>query len=106
MNSSEFENQAEEIFNSVEDQVENSGADIDCENAGGILTFTCEQNGSQIIVSKQPATCEIWVAAKSGGFHLSFQEGRWFCRVTAENLGELLQRVFQEQSGVEITFEL
>lgn len=106
MQASEFQNRAEELFAAIEDQVEDSGADIDCENAGGILTFTCEQNGSQIIISKQPAAFEIWVAAKSGGFHLAWLDSNWFCRVTGETLAELLQRVFQEQSGVEISFEL
>ena len=34
-------------------------------------------NGSQIIVNKQTAAREIWVAAKAGGFHFIWQDGEW-----------------------------
>ena len=33
--------------------------------------LTCDVNGSQIILSRQPAMREIWLAAQSGGFHFT-----------------------------------
>ena len=106
MNSTEFDDIAETLMLAIEDSIYDSGVDIDCESAGGVLTLTCENNGSKIIVSRQPANHEIWVAARSGGFHLAFKEGQWLCAVTGENLSELLARVCQEQAGETITFDL
>ena len=54
---------------SIEEAIDDSGVDIDYENSGGMLTLTCEVNGSQIILSRQPAMREIWLAAQAGGFH-------------------------------------
>jgi CyaY protein len=45
---------------------------------------------------------EIWVAAKSGGFHLREQQDQWFCAVTQERLSALLNRVVSEQSGAPV----
>ena len=104
MNLSEFEDTAEQVMLEIEDRVYDSGVDIDCETSGGVLTLTCENNNSKIIISRQPANFEIWVAAKSGGYHLSNEQGEWFCRVTGETLPVLLQRVCEEQCGEVIEF--
>ncbi|MDA0977422.1 MAG: iron donor protein CyaY, partial [Proteobacteria bacterium] len=59
--------------------------------------------GSQIIFSRQGASREIWVAARSGGFHLrqeaDDEDASWRCGTTGESLAELVNRVFTEQSG-------
>ena len=106
MNQTEFDDLADQILLLVEDTIYDSGVDIDCENSGGVLTLTCENNGSKIIVSRQPANFEIWVAARSGGFHLAYDGGFWKCAVTGETLGELLKRVCLEQSGEALEFNL
>ena len=75
----------------------------DFEMSSGILTLTAE-NGSKIIINRQVATLEIWVAARSGGFHLGRQDDVWFCQSTGETLLELLTRVVVEQGGEKISF--
>ena len=42
----------------------------------GILTIECP-DGSKVIVNKQAPHREIWVAARSGGFHFRPSEGAW-----------------------------
>jgi CyaY protein len=69
MNEAEFNQIVDDLMFSIEESIDNSGADIDYENSAGMLTITCEANGSQIILSRQPAMGEIWLAARSGGFH-------------------------------------
>ncbi len=103
MNESEFNALAEATLLSIEQQVEDADTELDFEMSSGILTLTAE-NGSKIIINRQVATLEIWVAARSGGYHLGRQDDVWFCRSTGETLQELLTRVVVEQGGEEITF--
>lgn len=98
MNEAEYSEIAEQTFTAIEEAIDDSGADIDYENAGGILTLTCEDTGSQVIVSRQVAMCQIWVAAKSGGFHCDYKGQAWVCSTTGESLQQLLSRVCTEQS--------
>ena len=105
-----FIQQSENIFTAVEEWLEESGIDLDMEFGAGMLTITCENNGSQIILSRQRAVSEIWLAAISGGFHFSKrtegeQAGLWVCK-TEESLQQLLNRVLQEQAGEIPTEEL
>ena len=103
MNESEFNALAEATLLSIEQQVEDADTELDFEMSSGILTLTAE-NGSKIIINRQVATLEIWVAARSGGFHLGRQDDVWFCQSTGETLKELLTRVVVEQGGEKISF--
>ncbi|MBQ0714587.1 MAG: iron donor protein CyaY [Paraperlucidibaca sp.] len=103
MNESEFNALAEATLLSIEQQVEDADTELDFEMSSGILTLTAE-NGSKIIINRQVATLEIWVAARSGGFHLGRQDNVWFCQSTGETLQELLTRVVVEQGGEKISF--
>jgi len=89
----------------VEDIFEDSDLDVDLENAAGVLSIRLE-NGSQIILSRQEPLRQLWVAARSGGFHFDFDEdtGRWVCDVSGDSLGELLGRATLEQCGEELEF--
>ncbi len=103
MNESEFNALAEATLLSIEQQVEDADTELDFEMSSGILTLTAE-NGSKIIINRQVATLEIWVAARSGGYHLGRQDDVWFCQSTGETLQELLTRVVVEQDGEKIAF--
>ena len=103
MSESIFIEQSERIFAAIEEWLENSGMDLDIEFGAGMLSITIESNGSQVIVSRQRAVSEIWVAAQSGGFHFSKKTegdlaGAWVCK-TDETLQQLLNRVLQEQAN-------
>ena len=93
-----FYEKSDEIFYRIEEWLEASGLDIDIVTGGGMLTIVSEQNGSQIVISRQSAVSEIWVAARSGGFHFAESEGVWLCK-TGESLQQLLNRVLLEQLG-------
>jgi len=99
VNETEFNLHVDDLMLAIEEALDRSGADLDYENAGSLLTITCEDNGSQVIVSRQPALAQIWVAARSGGFHLSYSEDIWTCSTTGETLQQLLGRTLSEQCG-------
>jgi len=73
MNESQFNQLAEDTMIAIEEAVEASGADIDYDNVADILTLEFS-NGSRIIINKQTPLSQIWVAAKSGGFHFDYDE--------------------------------
>ena len=97
----------------IEESIDNSGADIDYENSAGMLTITCEANGSQIILSRQPAMGEIWLAARSGGFHFRLQaaeinsaaEQVWRNTQSGELLSNMLSEACLAQSGETVSFD-
>ena len=106
MNESEFTEIADQLMIDIEEAVDASGADIDYEGNNGVLTLTMEANGSVVIVSRQTAVAQIWVAARSGGFHFVWEESSWVCTTTNETLQQLMNRVCSEQAGesVELDF--
>lgn len=77
-------------------------ADFDFETKpGGIIEIECE-NGTRIIVNRHSAAREIWLAAKSGGFHFRPEGGKWIGTRDGEELLAALARTLSEQSGVRI----
>ncbi len=105
MNESEFQEIAEQTIEDLQDAIDSSGADIDYDEIGGVLTLEFD-NGSKIIFSKQAAMNQLWMAAKSGGFHFDYDENaeRWICDSgDNEELYAMLSKLASEQAGEEIT---
>ena len=90
----------------LEDIFDESGLDLDLENSAGVLTVKFE-NGSQLIFSRQEPLRQLWLAARSGGFHFDYdeEEKKWMCDSSDELLSEMLARVTLEQAGIELEFE-
>ena len=104
MNESEFQEIAEQTIEDIQDAVDDSGADIDYDEIGGVLTLEFD-DGSKIIFSKQGAMNQLWMAAKSGGFHFDFNEDsqQWVCDSgDSEEIYSMLSRLATEQAGEEI----
>lgn len=100
MNESEFNDLADETLLSIEEAIDDCGVDIDYDNAGGILTLVFG-NGSQIIINRQTPLSQIWVAAKSGGFHFDYnsESQTWHLQGKADELFDCLSRYCSEQAG-------
>lgn len=90
----------------VEDVFDDSDLDVDLENSAGVLTVRFE-NGSQLILSRQEPIRQLWVAARSGGFHFDYDADAdvWLCDSSDERLGEMLTRITLEQGGEALEFE-
>ncbi|WP_434457083.1 iron donor protein CyaY [Stutzerimonas urumqiensis] len=101
-----FHDLVDDAQQEIEDVFDDSALDVDLENSAGVLTVRFS-NGSQVIVSRQPALRQLWVAARSGGFHFDYEPdaGLWICDTSEEPLGELLARVTHEQGGDALDFE-
>ena len=103
MDESVFVSRAGKELAHIEDALEACGADIDIEpQPGGILALTFEDD-TQIIINRHVAAREIWVAARSGGFHFKPVESGWCDTRSGEDLYVLLSRVVSEQAGEAVT---
>ena len=101
-----FHDLIDAVQQAVEDIFDDSDLDLDLENSAGVLTVRFE-NGTQLILSRQEPLRQLWVAARSGGFHFDYDEEQelWICDNSDEPLGELLARVTREQAGEELEFD-
>ena len=106
MNESEFREIAEQTIEDLQDAIDGSGANIDYDEIGGVLTLEFE-NGSKIIFSQQGAMNQLWMAALSGGFHFDYDEEKqqWICDSgDNEEMLSMLSRLATEQAGETVTF--
>ncbi len=76
MNLAEFHQHIEQVWEKIEEQLEEQGCDVDCETQGAVFTITFDDD-SQIVINKQEAMLELWLASKLGGFHFAYREGDW-----------------------------
>ena len=98
---SEFNQNIDETLYAIEEAIDDAGVDIDYDTISGILTLEFADQ-SKIIINRQSALSQLWLAAKSGGFHLDYVDGDWFCKTEDCSLIELLNRVCTEQAKQEI----
>jgi CyaY protein len=102
MTESEYTHLADETLRKLEQAIEKADGDFDYEfSAGGILEIEFA-DASVIVVNKQAAAQEIWVAAKSGGFHYRWEEDAWRDTRSGEELFAALSRFASAQSGSDV----
>lgn len=103
MDESAFSELAEAELVRIEAALEACGADIDIETMpGGVLELEFE-NGSKMVINRHLAAREIWVAAKSGGFHFAPRDGTWIAGRDGSELYATLSRLVSEHSGANVT---
>ena len=87
------------IGRALDTALDASDADIDWSLNDGVLTIECE-DASKLIVNRHLANREIWLAARSGGFHFRIAEGGWRDTRSGAELGAELSRLLGEQAGL------
>jgi len=76
--------------------------DIDSHRTGGLLELSLPGN-SKIVINTQPPLQEIWLAARSGGYHFKWDGTRWVDREGQEFCARL-SRSASEQAGQALSF--
>ena len=75
------------------------GIDRDLARRGNVLRVTFEPGG-QLVINSHEAAREIWVAARSGGFHYRLHEdGRWRAGRSGDDVFDALSRLWSEVLG-------
>lgn len=106
MNESEFDQLAEDTMLEIEEAIDACGVDIDYDNVSDILTLEFA-DASKIIINKQAPLSQLWVAARSGGYHFDYSaaDGGWQLQGSGEDLFSCLSRYCSEQAGEEVALE-
>ena len=103
----EYHDKASAVLASIEARVDawlqDDVVDIDTHRTGGLLEMSFP-NGSKIILNTQPPLHEIWLAARSGGFHYKFVEGAWRDTRDGRELFEVLSSCASEQAAKPLHF--
>jgi CyaY protein len=92
----------ERVLRTIGAALDAADSDVDWSENDGVLTIECDEG--RIIVNRHVPNREVWVAARSGGFHFSARDGAWRDTRSGEELTAALQRLLREQgaAGVKI----
>ena len=106
MSESEFMALAETALDAVESALERavnqSALDVECSRSGNVLEIEFVENGTKIIVNSQAPMQELWVAAKSGGFHYKHNGAAWIDTRNGAELFSALSQMVSTQSGIDL----
>ncbi|RID98477.1 iron donor protein CyaY [Simplicispira hankyongi] len=104
----EYADRAEQLLRAVEqcaDRINDAtDADIDSQRSGGLITLVFA-NGSQIVINQQKPLHEIWMAARSGGYHYRFDGAAWQDTKGAGEFFAALSANASAQSGLSLNFQ-
>lgn len=106
MDDQKFRALAEAMLKKIETHLEASGVSLEVDVAPGGVLMVEFDNGSELIINQHGAAQEIWVAARSGGFHFrpesaepsSGTEVRWVDTRSGSELFAELDRLVAEQA--------
>ncbi len=103
----EFLDRAERLLLALEqgcDRInDETDCDLDSQRTGGMVTITFA-NGSQIIVNLQRPLHEVWMAARSGGYHYRFDGSQWRDTKTGDEFFAELSGAASAQAGQPLRF--
>src|SRR4051812_6599785 len=99
MDEAQFAAAAERALARIESALEESGVDADVElKDGGVLEIEYP-DGSRMVINRHGAAREIWVAARSGGFHFRWDGAAWRDTRDGAELFAALSKLVSAQSG-------
>ncbi|MBV7317267.1 iron donor protein CyaY [Shewanella sp. NIFS-20-20] len=108
MTDTEFHRLADEMFqqieNAIENAIDNDDADVDIDASGGVLQLEFE-DGSKIVINKQEPLHQIWVATRFGGHHFEYRDGQWLDnRSDSGEFMPFIQKSIARQSNIHLSF--
>jgi CyaY protein len=87
----------------VDGWLQDDVVDIDTHRTGGLLELSFP-NGSKIVINTQPPLHELWLAARSGGFHFRHARGRWIDTKDGRDFYAVLSECAAAQAGRPLQF--
>ncbi|MDN2700269.1 iron donor protein CyaY [Janthinobacterium sp. SUN073] len=79
--------------------------DVECSRSGNVLEIEFIDNGTKIIVNSQAPMREMWVAARSGGFHYKRVGDAWINTRDGSELFAALSSMASEQAGAPVVLK-
>ncbi len=105
MNEQQFISECEQLLNTIEDALDETGIDLDFQRTGHVLEIEFEDE-SVIVVNGQVPMREMWLAAPSGAHHFKKEEATWTDTRSSETLSAVLSRCVSTQSGTPVVIPL
>ena len=93
------------IEGALEEVTQSTDLDIECSRNGNVLEIEFIDNGTKVIVNSQAPLQEMWVAAKSGGFHYRRDADRWVNTRDGSELYAALSGMLSEQGNADILIQ-
>lgn len=107
LSDAEYDRLTREVLGTVEANVDawlqTDVVDIDSHRTGGLLELTFP-NGAKIVINTQPPLHEVWLAARTGGHHFKWREGRWCDTRDGVDLFERLSSCATAEAGKPLRF--
>lgn len=91
-----------DIGRALDDALAQSDVDADWNIHEGILEIE-GADGGKVIVNRHAPNREIWVAAKSGGYHFRADGGRWTDTRGGTELAAALTGILAAEAGLQVT---
>ena len=103
---SHYQSTLKRIEEVVEAAINDHDVAIDYESGNDMLTLSFP-NRSVLILSRQSAIRQLWLAARAGGFHFDYRSATadWYCASTGQTLGRMLGDLCLSQGGADVTFD-
>ena len=102
MTDAEFESLADATLAAVERAIDKAGLDADIQTKGAGVLEVEFADGTKMIINRHTAAREIWVAAKSGGFHFRHAGNAWRDTRDGMELYAALSRLVSAQSATPV----
>ncbi|WP_459616226.1 iron donor protein CyaY [Bordetella sp. 2513F-2] len=109
MTETEFLELTDQVLDSIESQADDWAAsldvDVEASRSGNVLTLVFDDD-VHVVVNSQAAMQELWVAARSGGFHYKYDGQHWNDTRGGPRLPEALSQIFSDAAGQPISVKL
>ena len=105
---SEFHARTQSVLSAIEATLDrwlqDDEIDIDSQRTGGLLELVFP-GGSKIVVNTQPPLHELWLAARTGGYHFRLIGDRWVDSRSGGEFFAMLSREISAQAGRPLVME-
>lgn len=105
MSETEFLSISDDIFRRIENALDDAGLDVDCVISGNVLEIEFD-DGTKVVVNRHVPNQELWIAAKSGGFHFARRDGQWIAARDGAEFGATLSQVVSAAAGETFQFSV
>ena len=107
LSDAEYDRRARDVLAAVEAAsdrfLQDEVIDIDTSRTGGLLELEFP-NGSKVVLNTQPPLHEVWLAARAGGWHFKWHDGRWTESREGREFFDVLSECASAQAGRALRF--
>lgn len=93
LSTSHYHDLIDDLFNRIEQWIDSHELDLDANIHGNVLTISFPSR-DQMVINRQEALLELWLASKLGGFHFRYDANQkaWLCGKSQQ----LFEQVFND----------